>query len=337
MSGIGSAHPRSRRTATYQIDGLTTGGPSIDGAAAQDAWRQWCCGIHGTFDMSFDSDSYRGRVVRQRSATYQLIGWTSEAELITRSAREIRRDPRGQCELVVPLKGDLYVGRHEPEQRLRPGAMALVPVDSPFAIAHESGAVALTLVVSHDRVAHRLGRAADHGQLVLGDKGLPRVSRDLLVSLLGERSTVSGAEFDYVCDRVLDLFCLAVAGETRLPEQSGTSAVVDSVHRYIREHAIDPELSVASMAAAIGWSTRYIQAILARGGTSASDLIRAERLELARIRLSNPAFAAHTVASIAASVGFNSPSAFSSAYRRRFGYSPREARANASREESPQS
>jgi AraC-like DNA-binding protein len=280
--------------------------------------------------MTFTSDSYRGHVVRQRTATYQLIGWTSEAELITRNTRGIRRDPRGQCELLVPLKGDLFVGRDEPESRLRPGAMALVPVDSPFKIAHKTGAVALTLVLSHERVAHRLAPAAEQGQLVLGDKGLPRVSRDLLVSLLRERSDLSGGDFDSVCDRVVDLFCLAAAGETRLPEQPGASAVVDSVRRYVREHATDPELSVAAMAAAIGWSPRYIQSNLARHGTTASDLIRSERLELARTRLANPAFAAQTIASIAASVGFNSPSAFTSAYRRRFGYSPREARASAS-------
>jgi AraC-like DNA-binding protein len=277
--------------------------------------------------MSFDSDSYRGHVVRQRTAAYQLIGWTSEAELITRSTRGIRRDPRGHCELLVPLKGDLFVGRDEPESRLRTGAMALVPVDSPFKIAHETGAVALTLLVPRERVAHRLGPAADRGQLVLGDKGLARVSRDLLVSLLRERSALSGDDFDSVCDRVVDLFCLAAAGETRLPEQSGATAVVDSVRGYVRAHASDPDLSVAAMAAAIGWSPRYIQAILARHGTTASDLIRSERLDLARTRLANPAFASHTIASIAAAAGFNSPSAFASAYRRHFGYSPRHTRA----------
>jgi AraC-like DNA-binding protein len=282
--------------------------------------------------MSFDSDSYRGHVVRQRTDAYQLIGWTSEAELITRSTRGIRRDPRGHCELLVPLKGDLFVGRDEPESRLRPGAMALVPVDSPYKIAHETGAVALTLLIPHERVAHRLGPATDRGQLVLGDKGLPRVSRDLLVSLLRERSDLSGGDFDSVCDRVVDLFCLAAAGETRLPEQSGATAVVDSVLGYVREHATDPDLSVAALAAAVGWSPRYIQATLARHGTTASDLIRSERLELARTRLANRAFAAHSIASIAAAVGFNSPSAFTSAYRQHFGYSPRHTRARTSRD-----
>jgi AraC-like DNA-binding protein len=280
--------------------------------------------------MWFASDSYRGHVIRQRTAAYQLIGWTSEAELITRSTRGIRRDPRGLCELLVPLKGDLFVGRDEPESRLRPGAMALVPVDSPFKIAHETGAVALTLLVPHERVARRFGPAAECGQRVLADKGLPRVSRDLLVSLLRERSDLSGGDFDSGCDRVVDLFWLAAAGETRLPEQSGATAVVDSVRGYVREHATDPDLSVAALATAIGWSSRYIQAILARQGTSASELIRSERLELARTRLANPAFASHTVASIAASVGFNSPSAFTSAFRRHFGYPPRKARSPAS-------
>lgn len=309
----------------YQVDGLITGSHPMNGATAQNAWRDWCCDIHGTFDMSFGSDSYRGRVVRQRTSTYQLLSWTSEAELITRSASGIRRDPRGIYELLVPLKGTFFIGSDSADQRIEPGAIVLVPVDLPFTVAHDRGAAALTLLVPYERLEHRLAPGSERGLCILGEKGLPRVCRDLLVSLLHERSAVSGAEFDSVCDRVVDLFCLALAGDSRLPESSA-HAVLDAVRRHVRQHVTDPELSVAATARAIGWSPRYVQALLAQLGTSPSELIRTERLELARARLANPAFASRSIASIAASVGFSSPSAFASAYRRHFGYSPRETR-----------
>lgn len=310
----------------YLLDDLVAGDRPAVGAAAQDAWREYGCHVHGELDFAFDTGSYRGRLVRQRTSTYQLIGWTGEAELIKRDTRGIRRDPRGHYELLAPLKGDLIVGHGDTRSQLQPGEMALVPIDAPFTVSHAAGAVALTLLVPCERIDHRLRPADKRGRRLMGEKGLSRVSRDLVVSLLRQRNELSGTEFDAACDRVVDLLCLAADGADRLPDSSGVSAVLDSVRRYVREHATDPDVSVAAMAAAIGWSPRYIQAVLAQHGTTATDLIRGERLELARIKLANRTFTSQTIAAIAASVGFASASAFSNAYRQRFGCSPRDTR-----------
>lgn len=309
----------------YQLDGLVTGDRAIRGTAAQDAWRDWCSNVHGEFGFTFDADSYRGRVVRQRTATYQLVGWTGEKELVKREPQGIRRDPRGHYELFVPLSGELDVGHESADHRLNPGEMALVPIDAPFHVGHADGARALALLIPFERINQRLGTISPRGQRIVGDKGTARVTRDLLTSLLRERENLSGSYFDAACDRVVDLFCLAAVGDDHLPTTSG-SAVRDAVRRYIRQHATEPELTLPAIAAAIGWSPRYIQAVLARESTTVSDLIRAERLELARSKLANPAFARQTVAAIAASVGFQSASSFSTAYRQRFGHCPRDTR-----------
>ncbi|PKW00028.1 AraC family transcriptional regulator [Amycolatopsis echigonensis] len=311
----------------YQLDSLAVGDGTTVGAAAQDAWRDWCRAAHGRFDFAFDTDVYRARLVRQHTPTYQLIGWTGDTELVTRRARDVRRDPRGHYELLVPLRGSLNVGPDGAVRQLEPGEMALVPFDVPFQCGQGADAAALTLLVPAERVEGRLGSRAIRGHRVFGSKGLARASRDLVVSLLRERAHLSGADFDAGCDRVVDLFCLARDGATAEPSAGGT--VLDAVRRHIREHATDPELSVSAIATAVGWSTRYVQTVLARAGTTPTELIRRERLDLARTRLSNPTLAGQTIAAVAASVGFASPSAFSHAYREHFGCSPRETRKDA--------
>ncbi len=313
-------------TTTYTIDGLVTGGPDSVGTTAQDAWRDWCNDVHGMFDITFGNEGYRGRVVRQRTSNYQLVAWTSEAEVLKRRAAGIRRDPRGHYELLVPLQGTLVVGVAEALSRLVPGEMAIVPFDTPFEVAHDGGARALTLLVPGERIDQRLGPTSDRGARVHASRGLAKVGRDLIVSLLRERNALSGRGFDAAADRVVDLLCLAADGDEQLPDAADTQPVLEAVRRYIREHATDPELTVAAMAHAIGWSLRYVQSVLARENLTARELIRIERLELARARLANPAFASRNVAAIAMSVGFTSPSAFSNAYRRHFGQSPRETR-----------
>lgn len=59
---------------------------------------------------------------------------------------------------------------------------------------------------------------------------------------------------------------------------------------------------------------------------TASELVRQERLELARLRLGSDDFRDQSIADVAVSVGFQSPSAFSAAFRRHFGVTPREFR-----------
>ncbi|WP_052371563.1 AraC family transcriptional regulator [Amycolatopsis taiwanensis] len=310
----------------YHLDGLTVGNGATVGAAAREAWRDWCCQAHGRLDFEFDVDDYRARLLRQRTSAYQLIAWTGDAEVITRRARDVRRDSRGHYELIVPLSGDLHIGRDDRLSLLRPGEMILVSIDVPFKVAHPADAAALTLIIPPERIEHRLGPYGIRGHRMFGGKGLGRVSRELIVSLLGERDHLSGSDFDAACDRVVDLICLARDGADRPPTASAGATVVQQVRRYIRKHATDPNLSITAIASAVGWSARYIQTVLAREGTTPTQLIRGERLGLARVRLSDPALANKTIAAIAASVGFTSPSAFSHAYRKHFGCSPRETR-----------
>ncbi|MBB2891997.1 helix-turn-helix domain-containing protein [Flexivirga oryzae] len=293
---------------------------------AQQDWAEWCSDVHGEFGFDFYTDSYKGTVRRQRTDTYQLVSWTGESELVRREASGIRRDPRGHYELFVPLNDTLHVGGDAADQAMNPGEMVLVPIDAPFYVAHRDDAAALSLLVPFERIEQRLGTVPKRGQRMLPSTGTSRLTRDLLVGLVRERESLSAMEFDTIVDRVVDLFCIAAVGDNAPPAGVGAPAVLEAVRRYVREHLTDPDLTVARMAREIGWSPRYVQAVLGQEGTTASDLIRTERLELARTRLASPAFADHSITDIANSVGYGSPSAFSSAFRGRFGGSPRDFR-----------
>lgn len=308
---------------TYRIDGLVTGiGRSLTGARADGAWREWCNGVHGEFDISFHDEGYRGDVIRQRTSEYQLVSWTGQEEYVRRDARGIRNDPRGHYELFMPLRGELHVGTDTTDSPLRPGEMALVSIDSPFVLAHDDGASAIALLVPEYRVARHLGSQAGAGLRLRGGRGLGRVTRDLAAALVDERERLSAAEFDAACDRTVDLFCLAASGS-----EDGNGVADDDVRaavlRYVRAHATDSDLSLAGVAAAVGWSARQVQSVLSRTGETFSDAVRGERLDLARARLTDPKWADKGITFVAGSVGYGSASAFSTAFRRKFGRSPR--------------
>jgi AraC-like DNA-binding protein len=73
---------------------------------------------------------------------------------------------------------------------------------------------------------------------------------------------------------LLDLVSLAAEGTTDVVGTAGRDEVMASILTHIRKHAHDPELDVHDVAAALGWSVRYVQAVLHDAGTTCRDLIR---------------------------------------------------------------
>ncbi|BBG00978.1 MULTISPECIES: helix-turn-helix domain-containing protein [Pseudonocardia] len=310
----------------YRIDSLTTSTDRRRQRAEKDAWREWCNHVHGAIDVGLGTDHYNGAVTRQQTSRYQLVSWRADTERLTRHRRHVRADPRGVFEFVVPLRGSLYLGEDEPgATTLAPGSIAMVPIDQRLSFAHGDGSVALSMIVPYERVEHRFGLPVAAG-IIRSDSGIAKVGRDLLVGLVRQRDSLTAADFDTACEHATDLICRGLSGDPQPVDAAGTDLIHEQVLRYVREHATDPQLTVRSLAVALGWSRRHIQAVLARRGTTAIDLIRNERLDLARSRLASPRFAGRTIASIAHSVGFTSPSAFSHAFRQRFGCPPRDVR-----------
>lgn len=308
----------------YRVTRLAT---EQSGGDSQDAWRSWVSTFQGRFDFTFYDDEYVGTIVQQSSPAYKLAQWTGAPETLARTALDISRDRQEDYRLVAPLAGSIRIVQDGDVARVGPGELALIHMDVPVTLAHE-GVTSLALTIPGDRLARRFGpRPPAHR--MLADVGLPRVVRDLLLSVAEQRDALTGPGFDSACDRVVDLLSLAVAGHPNLDETSTDAVVRSAITAYVREHAVDPDITVASMSAAIGWSVRQVQAVLFRAGTTASELIRSERLELARLMLTNPAFASHDVSRIAGSVGFGSASAFSTAYRRHFGVTPSDTRRSA--------
>ncbi|WP_332459819.1 helix-turn-helix transcriptional regulator [Nocardiopsis gilva] len=125
---------------------------------------------------------------------------------------------------------------------------------------------------------------------------------------------------------MVELLCMLAMGDDRPDAPRQLADVEDAVRRHIREHAADPGLNCAAMARSLGWSLRQVQVALQQAGTTPSELIREERLRLVRDRLRSPAYRHMSITELAYATGFSSASALSTAFKRRFGITPREAR-----------
>ena len=291
------------------------------------AWRNAFIDLHGASRVTLsETRPWAGRLEWQQSRSYGIALCGNVREEFVRERRHIRTDPRGTFELLVPIGGTAQVEQDATTAEIRPGNLALCDTDRPVTFAHAEDFVSVAMIVPGEAIHRRNPVATRDPQMFDGTAGLGRLIRQTVVTLQEERELLSEATFDIACDQLLDLVCLAADGAADAAPAARHKEVETQVRQYVRRHAADPGLSIAGIARALGWSARYLQSVLQAADTTSRDLIRSERLRLARTRLAGPAWDDRSIAQIAYACGFASHASFATAYRREFGVAPRETR-----------
>ena len=87
------------------------------------------------------------------------------------------------------------------------------------------------------------------------------------------------------------------------------------------------DVTIDKLAARHRISPRYIGSLFAAAGTTFTDFVLGQRLALAHRKLTDPRFAGQAIGTIAYDSGFGDLSYFNHAFRRRYGASPSDVRA----------
>jgi AraC-like DNA-binding protein len=247
-------------------------------------------------------------------------------EGMVRDNRHIRADPRGTCELIVPFQGSAEATQNGTTGTLVPGVVALCEIDRPMQFWHGADFASISLIVPQELIARRSRATAAGSHVMSGSTGVGALVRQMAWTLLEQREHLARNEFEVTVDGLLDLACLAADGGGDTAFGGHHAAVERSIRKYVRDHAHEDDLDVTRISSRLGWSVRFIQKVLQSAGTTSRDLIRQERLRLAKSRLQSPDWSSASIAHIAGSCGFSTHSMFSTAFREEFGVSPRELR-----------
>lgn len=109
------------------------------------------------------------------------------------------------------------------------------------------------------------------------------------------------------------------------------AARLRAIKEDILANLADHDLSAETVARRQGITSRYIRKLLDSDGTSFSDLVLTLRLTHAHRLLCDPRHLVSSVGTIAYEVGFGDLSYFNRTFRRQFGMTPSDARAEAAR------
>lgn len=311
---------------TLVVESITTS--DVATSERVDYWNERTSSFHRRMNVTPERQrDFHGRAVCCRTGAYQVVGWQSDAMVYRRTGNHVRADSDPNYRLVLVGAGRITLHGSDGSMDLREGAGGVMSMDAPFVLDQGPGMRGLVLTVPHAEVHRADLRPEESARPFDLTSGLGRILCDLVASLCRERNELAPQQFEAVAQRAAELMCMLLMGDDR-PTSPGHLAELESaIRRYVRANAEAPDLNGTAIAHALGWSLRQIQLALQHAGTTPRELIREERLQLAYTRLQHPAFANRAIADLAHGVGFRSASAFSTAFRGRFGMSPRDLRA----------
>jgi AraC-like DNA-binding protein len=140
---------------------------------------------------------------------------------------------------------------------------------------------------------------------------------------------------EHIATTLLDLAAITLgagrdAGE--LARMRGLRAArLQAIVGTIKAGFLDPDFSSKDVAAALGFTRRYVNDLLYQTGTTFAERVLELRLQTARTMLGHPRHNALKVSDIALACGFNQTSYFNRCFRQRFGVSPTQFRGDARR------
>ncbi|WP_067340438.1 helix-turn-helix domain-containing protein [Stappia indica] len=307
---------------------------SLDAVPLADRFEVWRESIGCVFEVGVPRErrvnGFRAELDAHVIGDVALARTSTEAQSWARSSATIARD--GMDHLMIQIYEQ---GRMEFSHRGRDevfGQDALVIFDLAQEMRSEtSDFTNLSLLVPRSLIEPQLKQAADRHMQVIQAEGNPlaRLLIDHMTTLkaLAPGMNLSQGTEASAATVALTAACLNASRRDDGQGEAGIAfALLVRARQRIAEHLRDPELSPARVARLSGVSrTRLYEMFEPFGGVLA--YIREQRLRLALRMLIDHRFAEWPISAVASACGFANDSAFSRAFRARFGTTARDMRA----------
>jgi AraC-like DNA-binding protein len=283
-----------------------------------------------------DVEHFRAELRVQTAAGISLSeNLIAGASSFMRTSDTLRNDPDIPIFLVC-YQGRIDTRYGDDGTPLAHGQAAFVPHHRPGGVIVDRWAKTFRIGIAHELVRRyvpslesvmlRPARADEPAMMIL------RAYCKQLASLPAEMSAnfanVASGQLAELVGNVFD----PTADAVRAAEFGGVRAArLQAIKQSVAQRLGDFDLSVGQIAARLRVSPRYVQMLFESEGTTFSQYVLAERLARAHRMLQDPRFIARNISEIAYQAGFGDLSNFNHAFRRRYGVTPSDVRADAVR------
>jgi AraC-like DNA-binding protein len=254
-----------------------------------------------------------------------FVDTRSDALGIEQTAKQIHQQGSEDIAISMVVSGDCYQQQGETSVQVREGGIAIVDMNSPYAIGSSSAYRELRVHLPRDIFSAQVGRVETlAGRNYAAGGALHGLFASYFREFADVLPAMSATEADLGFEGLLYLLQSALAVRAPVAKsQLDPLALRSLAETYIRRHLHNPDLDPSRAAAALGISrTRLYEAFADTEGVAATIL--AARLDAAQRMLVLPGGAAIGV--VLLDCGFRDAPTFNRAFRRRFGMTPTELR-----------
>lgn len=267
---------------------------------------------------------------RTLSDEVSIAGISSQAIVIDRTERLAAHSVSDDIHISLQVNARGSVVQGSNIASVSPGSVTLTETNRPFTLNYvEPNQRHIVLQTSRqalgvsDEVLHHAA-----GRHLSGLNPARDAYVSLVTSFMAQRSPVSEAGAAEMSALVTSLASamLRSAWESAPTLPSSSEAMHVAMVSFIRMHLTSRFLSPETVAKAHFVSRRRLYEIFEASGESPADTIRRERIERAKLELSDPTRLGTSIADIAFEFGFSDVTTFTRAFRRYVGCTPSEWR-----------
>ena len=300
-------------------------------AADQPGWQSVIANLYANLNISIlDTEHFFGQIRQSSFSRLDLTRFETDGEVAHRTSSHIGKDEEDFFLLNLGLAGTATFRQFGRECEITQGKYTLLHTGSPYSFVHPDRVSFVCLKIPAGALEARVNEVHDLCALshpVNG--GLAKVTADLLVSLDQEAAAICDASASAIEASLLDMVGVLLTTNIQRDAVGGT-AVRWATHRramsLMTEAMGDGNLSPDALATRLGISTRYLHRIFEDADDTVSGTLARLRLEKSRQDLADPCQHPLSIKQIAFRNGFKSQSHFASAFRKRFGMTPKDAR-----------
>lgn len=276
------------------------------------------------------AEGFRCKVVGGKIGTVNLALLSGDAAIMSSNSSSVPLFDGKRVNLAFQRKGDCLLTQQGRTAKLSPGDFAVFGNQHPYRLAFDG------------RFEHLILRTTQEFSQLTGDldklsarrmSGTSEGVSGLVSALLAEiahrlpSGVPDSRQFSY---GLLSLVAAALCEEEDMNPtnyfETPKRALLSQVKAYIDMQLHDPGLSSVEIAREQAISPRYLQKLFESERTTATEWIRARRLERCSADLIDPHYYSASIATIAARWGLVDSSYFSRIFKATFGVSPREYR-----------
>jgi AraC-like DNA-binding protein len=310
-------------------------GRAIDQPDMQELWLEFVARHVYTYQPNRKSSAKKSSAFTIQARSRSLDGFTMARFITAAGACELRRDAPGIAKdgvdryaLYLPLRGELNLAQMGRMQHVASGSFAFMTSCEPSVHTKFGDNDTICFLMPRDFVDQRVV-CGEQICLKSGNvrKGIGSLAIETIRSFQEHAWGMSDEEFGVSVRLAAEFALLAVTGlsDHLSAERSVRASNLARLKRIIRQRLSDPALRPVVIAQEAGLSLRYAHDLFGDEGQTMGDYLRTQRLQRARQQLETASDGRLSITTLSLNCGFSNSSHFSTAFRKAFGLSPRQA------------